>query len=70
MEELASSLISVIIANGALEDFIEGNHPSPHKFLDKDQEQPNPQYSQWQRLNHLFMSKIYSSLPKSKPSQE
>ncbi|KAK0591018.1 hypothetical protein LWI29_034531 [Acer saccharum] len=55
-----NQLLNVVIANG-LEDFIYGTLPCPQKFQDPAQTIVNPQHGQWQRLNRLVMSWIYSS---------
>ena len=53
--------MNVVIANG-LEEFLEGTTPIPPKFLNQARTQVNPQFIQWERLNRLVMSWIYSSL--------
>ena len=56
-----SQLLNEIIANG-LEDFIDPDQSSPPKYLDAACPQVNPEFVQWDRLNRLVMSWIYSSL--------
>ena len=51
-----------MIVTNRLEDFIEGETPIPAKFLDDAQLQINPLFIQWERMNRLVMSWIYSSL--------
>ena len=51
----------MVIANG-LEDYLEGTSPILPRFLDEARTQVNSQLFQWERLNRLVMSWIYSSL--------
>ena len=53
--------MNVVIANG-LEDYLEGTSPLLPRFLDEARTQVNSQLFQWERLNRLVMSWIYSSL--------
>lgn len=63
-----NQLLNVIIANG-FEEYIDGSHPCPSKFLDLQRQQINPEYTLWQRINRLIMSWLYSSLTESKVAQ-
>ena len=51
----------MVIANG-LKDYLEGTSPLLPRFLDEARTQVNSQLFQWERLNRLVMSWIYSSL--------
>ena len=63
-----NQLLNVIIANG-FEEYIDGSHPCPSKFLDLQRQQINPEYTFWQRINRLIMSWLDSSLTESKVAQ-
>ena len=56
-----NQLLNAIIANG-LEDFIDGCHPCPIRFLDSQIQIVNLDFTTWHRFNRLIMSWIYASL--------
>ena len=56
-----NQLLNAIIVNG-LEDFIDGCHPCPIRFLDSQIQIVNLDFTTWHRFNRLIMSWIYASL--------